>query len=106
MAFVGRIPAVADEECGRPLGGVKLIVSQNMRIGLQEESDIRRGRSARLSLSGYASFERTGRVGVPEIVEGNPRQSCSCRETIGTLSDGVGVRRAAVFRRRRHSHRR
>jgi len=30
VAFVGWIPAVADEECGRPLGGVSIIVSQNM----------------------------------------------------------------------------
>jgi hypothetical protein len=40
ISCVARIPAVADEECGRPLGGVSVIVSQNMRIGLQEESNI------------------------------------------------------------------
>src|SRR4029077_15025369 len=54
VAFVGWIPAVADEECGRPLGGV--IVSQNMRIGLQEESDIGVADPLADHLRAYAGF--------------------------------------------------
>jgi len=40
ISCVGWVPAIADEECGRPLGGVSVIVSQNIRIGLHEESNI------------------------------------------------------------------
>ena len=40
VAFVGWSPPVADQEGGRLLGGVAVIVSQNVRIGLQEESNI------------------------------------------------------------------
>ena len=39
VAFVGWIPPVADQEGGRLLRGVAVIVSQNVRIGLQEESN-------------------------------------------------------------------
>jgi hypothetical protein len=34
VAFVGWIPPVADQEGGRLLRGVAVIVSQNVRIGL------------------------------------------------------------------------
>jgi hypothetical protein len=98
IAFVARIPPVADEECGRLLGGVSVIVSQNMRIGLQEESNIGVADPLADHLRAYAGFERTGRVGVAQIVEGDPRESCSCREAIETLSDRVGVRWAAVLK--------
>ena len=37
---VGWIPAVADEERGRLLRGVSVIVPQDMRVGLQEESNV------------------------------------------------------------------
>jgi hypothetical protein len=40
VAFVGWIPPVADQEGGHLLRGVAVIVSQNVRIGLQEESNI------------------------------------------------------------------
>ena len=62
IAIVGRIPAVADEECGRPLGGVLVIVSKNMRIGLQEESNIGVADPLADHLGADASLERTGRV--------------------------------------------
>jgi hypothetical protein len=40
IASVGWVPPFADEECGRLLRGVSVVVSQNMRIGLQEESNV------------------------------------------------------------------
>jgi hypothetical protein len=89
---------VPQQEGGRLLGGVSVIVSQNMRIGLQEESNIGVADPLADHLRAYAGFERTGRVGVAQIVEGDPRESCSCREAIETLSDGVGVRWAAVLK--------
>ena len=76
VAFVGYVPAVTNEECGGLLGGVSVIVSQNMRIGLQEESNIGVADPLADHLRAYASFERTGRVWVPQIVEGDPRESC------------------------------
>jgi len=36
ISWVCWVPAIADEECGRPLGGVSVAVSQNIRIGLHE----------------------------------------------------------------------
>jgi len=66
-------PAVSDEESGRPLGGVSVIVSYDMRIGLQEESNIGVADPLADHLRDDAGFERAGRVGVPQIVEGDPR---------------------------------
>ena len=40
VAFVGWIPPVADQEGGRLFRGFAVVVSQNVRIGLQEESNI------------------------------------------------------------------
>ena len=74
VAFVGGIPSVADQEGGRLLRGVAVIVSQNVRIGLQEESNIGVADPLADHLRADAGFERAGRVGVPQIVEGDPRE--------------------------------
>src|ERR1700761_2743146 len=60
---------------GRPLCGVAVMVSQNMHIGLQEESDVGVADPLAYHLRAYAGFERTGRVGVPQIMEGDLRRS-------------------------------
>jgi hypothetical protein len=54
IAFVGWIPPVADEECGRLLRGVSVIVSQNMRIGLVQHR------------AGHARVEVRARYALPE----------------------------------------
>ena len=68
VAFVGWIPPVADQEGGRLLGGVAVIVSQNVRIGLQEESNIGVADPLADHLRADAGFERAGRVGVPQVM--------------------------------------
>ena len=68
VAFVGWIPPVADQEGGRLLRGFAVIVSQNVRIGLQEESNIGVADPLADHLRADAGFERAGRVGVPQIV--------------------------------------
>jgi len=40
IAFFEWIPRIADQECGRLLRGVSIIVSEDMRIGLQEKPNI------------------------------------------------------------------
>ena len=47
----------------------------------------------------FTEGRHNAEVGI--IVEGDPRESCGCRETIETLSDGVGVRWAAVSKHHR-----
>jgi hypothetical protein len=58
---------------GRLLRGVSVIVSQDMRIGLEEESNLGVADALGDHRRAYASFEHAGRLGVPQIVEGDPR---------------------------------
>src|SRR4051812_22053608 len=97
VVLVGWIPLVADQEGGRLLRGVAVIVSQNVRIGLQEESNIGVADSLADDLRTNTGFERAGRVGVPQIVEGDPREPRSGGESVESLPDRVGMRRAAVL---------
>ena len=76
---------------------VSVIVSQDMGVCLQKEGDVGVADPLADHLRVDAGFECTGGVGVPQIVEGDSRESCGRRETIEALSDGVGVRWAAVL---------
>ncbi len=70
-----------------------------MRVGLQEEANIRMADAVADHLGVYSGFERTRGVGVPQIVERDPRWSRRCRETVETLPDGVRVWWAAILER-------
>jgi len=78
VAFVGWIPPVADQEGGRLLRGVAVIVSQNVRIGLQEESNIGVADPLADHLRTDAGFERAGRVGVATQEESCTRTLPDC----------------------------
>jgi hypothetical protein len=65
IASVGWVPPFADEECGRLLRGVSVVVSQNMRIGLQEESNVGVADPLADHLRVDTGFEGTGGIGVP-----------------------------------------
>jgi hypothetical protein len=91
FVLVGWAPRVADEE-GRDLFcGVAVIVSKDMGVGLQKEADVGMADPLADHLRVDAGFERTGGVGVPQIMEGDPRESCGRHETVEALSDCVGV---------------
>ena len=73
IASGGWVPHFADEECGRLLRGVSVIVSQDMRIGLQQESNVGVADPLADHLRVDAGFEGTGSIGMPQIMEGDPR---------------------------------
>jgi hypothetical protein len=68
IASGGWVPPFADEECGRLLRGVSVVVSQDMRIGLQEESNVGVADPLADHLRVDAGFEGAGGIGVPQIV--------------------------------------
>jgi hypothetical protein len=69
IVLVVWIPRIADQECGRLLGGFSVIVSKDMRIGLQEEPHVGVPDPLADDIRAYAGFERTCGVGVPQIVK-------------------------------------
>ena len=92
FVLVGWTPRVADKEGRRLFCGVAVIVSKDMGVGLQKEADVGVADPLADHLRADAGFERTGGVGVAQIVEGDPRESCGRCETIEALSDCVGMR--------------
>jgi hypothetical protein len=68
VAFVGWIPPVANQEGGRLLGGISVVTTENVRVGLQEEPNVGVADPLADHLRADAGFERTGGVGVPKIV--------------------------------------
>ena len=71
--FFTQTPPLPEKECGGLLGGVSVIVSENVRVGLQEEANIRMANAVADHLGLYSCFERTRGVGVPQIMERDPR---------------------------------
>ena len=71
--FFTQTPPIPEKERGGLLGGVSVIVSENVRVGLQEEANIRMANAVADHLGVYSGFERTRGVGVPQIVERDPR---------------------------------
>jgi hypothetical protein len=61
-------PIVADQEGGRPLGGIPVVVAQDVRVGLQEEPDVGVPDPLADHLRAYAGLERTGgEFGTPVV---------------------------------------
>jgi hypothetical protein len=80
------------------LCGVSVIVSEDMCIGLQEESDVGVPDSLAEYLRAYAGFQRAGRVRVAQIVEGDAREPRGGGEAVESLPDRVGMRWSAVLK--------
>jgi hypothetical protein len=54
--FFTQTPPLPEKECGGLLGGVSVIVSQNVRVGLQEEANIRMANAVADHLGVYSAL--------------------------------------------------
>ena len=67
------IPGVADQEGGHLAGGVSVIGSANVRVGLQDESNVGVPDPLTDHLRTYAGVERTGGLRAAQIMGDDPR---------------------------------
>jgi hypothetical protein len=65
--IVADIPGVANQEGGRPLGGIAVVSTENVRVGLQEKPNVSVPDPHADRLRAYLAFKRTGGARVAQI---------------------------------------
>ena len=82
--FFTQTPPLPEKECGGLLGGVSVIVSENVRVGLQEEANIRMADAVADHLGVYSGFE-TGnqQCSNPANASLRPTRSCEVFVMVG-----------------------